>query len=467
MPVNLSTKALRERQGELHDNCTALVNLAEKDSRDLTADEKKQFDDWKAESDRITKDELPRAEWFEAEQDRLASSRTGASGDTKPGLQSGDRRKRPSRSDSRAAAIKIPASAQFRHGKLRAYTGRHAEKKAFLAGMFFLATLGKSPKAREWCKKNGVDVRYRGAMKESANELGGFLVPDEMEQTIIDLRATYGVFRREANVVTMAGDTKTQPTRTGGLTAYFVDEEEEIDESEKAWARVRLTARKLAVLAKYSSELAEDAIIQMGDDLTREIAYAMAKKEDECGFVGDGTSTYGRITGVTNAVAAGSIVTAAAGNTAFETLDLADFEGCIGKVAEWAEDAVDLKWYISRAGWAASMLRLLDAAGGNTAAMLAGGVATREFLGYPVVLSSVLNKTLGADTSQPKAIFGNLRKGVLLGNRRGMSIALSDQRYFETDEIGIRGTQRFDINVHDVGTASTAGGILVLKTPEA
>jgi hypothetical protein len=39
-------------------------------------------------------------------------------------------------------------------------------------------------------------------------------------------------------------------------------------------------------------------VINMGDDLAGEIAYAFALKEDQCGFIGDGTSTYGGMQGV-------------------------------------------------------------------------------------------------------------------------------------------------------------------------
>ncbi len=65
---------------------------------------------------------------------------------------------------------------------------------------------------------------------------------------------------------------------------------------------MRLTAKKLMVLTKYSNELNEDAVLNIGDDLAGEIAYAFALKEDQCGFLGDGTSTYGGITGVTTAL---------------------------------------------------------------------------------------------------------------------------------------------------------------------
>jgi hypothetical protein len=41
----------------------------------------------------------------------------------------------------------------------------------------------------------------------------------------------------------------------------------------------------------------EDAIISIADDLAEEIVYAFSLKEDQCGFIGDGTSTYGGIVG--------------------------------------------------------------------------------------------------------------------------------------------------------------------------
>jgi HK97 family phage major capsid protein len=50
----------------------------------------------------------------------------------------------------------------------------------------------------------------------------------------------------------------------------------------------------------------------------------------------------------------------------------------------------------------------------------------------------------------------------MMGTRRGITIATSEHIYFETDEIGIRGTERFDINVHDIGDTTNAGPIVAL-----
>jgi hypothetical protein len=47
-----------------------------------------------------------------------------------------------------------------------------------------------------------------------------------------------------------------------------------------------------------STELAEDAVISIADDLAQEMGYAFAVAEDAAGWTGDGTSTYGGIRGV-------------------------------------------------------------------------------------------------------------------------------------------------------------------------
>jgi HK97 family phage major capsid protein len=56
-----------------------------------------------------------------------------------------------------------------------------------------------------------------------------------------------------------------------------------------------------------------------------------------------------------------------------------------------------------------------------------------------------------------------MSKAVAFGDRRSVSIRRSDERYFETDQIGVMGTERVDIVVHDIGTASVAGPLVALK----
>lgn len=357
--------------------------------------------------------------------------------------------------------------AQFiRTGQLRAYKGDKAEERAYRAGQWIRATLFGDQNAALWCRDAGLQMLATSSGQAGGvNSSGGYLVPEELSSAIIDLREQYGVFRRECRVMPMASDTMIVPRRTGGLTAYFVAENNDTTASTKTWDAVQLSAKELAALVRYPTSLAEDAIINLADDLANEIAYAFSLLEDQCGFIGDGTSTYGGITGVAVKIDDGthtaSVADAASGNVSFETLDLTDFHAAVGKLPLYARN--NAKWFISAAGFANSMERLMYAGGGNTTSNISGGIGL-SFLGYPVVLSQVLNSTLGSDVSAIKCLFGDLRLAATMGSRRDIMIEASRERYFEFRQVAIQGTQRFDINVHDLGSTSTAGPIIAVKT---
>jgi HK97 family phage major capsid protein len=441
-----------ERLGELHTQATALVNLAKEQKRDFTDDEEAKFAEIKAESERIKEKDRPNAEWLEKEQERLATSTR----------QTGLQPTGPDETVGQASQIVVPATAR-RGGTLKAYKGPEGEADAYKVGQFVRACVGHEL-AIQWCREHGVGIR--AALSTDSDLKGGILVPLEMERAIIDLREEYGTARQKCRVMPMGTDTTIVPRRASGLTAYFVGENSEITASDKGWNQVELHPRKLAALCKYSSELAEDSIISIAEDLTKEIAYAFAVKEDQCLFLGDGTSTYGGISGLITecTTATATTVTAATANTAYSTLDLADFESMIGKLPMFP--GIQPEWYIHKAGYAASMLRLIDAAGGNTISILEGGATMRTFLGYPVNFVQCMNSTLTAQTStKGLCYFGDVSMATTLGDRRGVAVDISADRYFEYDQLGIKGTERFDINVHDVGDTSNAGAVIMLATP--
>lgn len=355
--------------------------------------------------------------------------------------------------------IRIPARCR----PIGRLTSFRSEEDAYAAGQWIRGVLMGHEGAAAWCREH-LPGENR-AMGGSALAKGGALVPSAMAATVIDLVEQYGIALADCEVVPMTTDTLDWPRVTGGVTMYAIGENSEITESTPGFDSVGLMARKYGVLVKYPSELEEDAIISIADFLARKTAWAWAKKLDECLFLGDGTSTYHGIKGIKNALQDGSEVTAVTGNTTFGTLDLADFEAIVGKLATWAEARA--KWYCSKAGWAASMMRLSDAAGGNTNESIGGGVG-RSFLGYPVRHAQCMNSTLTAQTSTEGLCYlGDLQGGVIVGMRRDIRMAVSRERYLEYDQMGFLATVRFDVNVHDVGGASTAGGIIGLKTPSS
>lgn len=146
----------------------------------------------------------------------------------------------------------------------------------------------------------------------------------------------------------------------------------------------------------------------------------------------------------------------ATGRTTFGALTLADFEAVVGKAKMWAGSKP--KRYISQRGWANSMQRLLDAAGGNTLVSLAMG-AEKHFPRLPSC----------HQPSFAKCIDGHHRNSCLLlwrpefGSRRGFNVKVDPSFYFSQDALAVRATQRYDINIHDIGDATNAGGIVKLQ----
>ena len=350
---------------------------------------------------------------------------------------------------------------------LKNITGVDATERAFKMGQFFLGALFEREKAADWCRENGILIPK--AMSEGVNSAGGVLVPEEMENEIITLRNTYGLARRLLRVVPMGRDTLTVPKWNSGLTMYFVGEGIAITESTAGLTNVRLTAKKAAVLTLISSELDEDAVVSIGDFLTGEFAYAFAKGEDDCLFQGDGTSTYGGMTGFRKIFndgvgsLAGSVDAASNHDTEAE-MDATDIAKCMGALPQYVFERGRPVFIMSQTMWANVFERLIGASGGVTKDQ-ASGRTLREYNGYPVELTPSMLAPAAATTDTSDVamwLFGDPAMAAAMGDRRGMSIARSTEYKFAQDQIAFKATERFDIVAHHTGDTTTPGAIVAM-----
>jgi HK97 family phage major capsid protein len=353
--------------------------------------------------------------------------------------------------------LQYAAANYMRYGRLTAFPN---EERAFRAGAWFLAMNGNA-KARAWCEQNGLAVTR--SQSEGVNSAGGVLVPDELMRTIIALREERGAFRASARIVPMNDDTATIPRRAGGLTAYFTAESMAITESQNVWGSVGLTTKKLATLTRSSSELDEDAAIDIGEWFIKEISYAFVSAEDSAGFNGDGTSTFGGMTGVTVKLIDGThtagALTAASGHDTFAEIDINDLTNLMGKLPAYALPCA--KWFSSQMGFATVFCRLAATAGGIIMQNV-NGRWVPTFMGFPVQISQVLPQVTTDLSGSVMLMFGDLSLATTLGERRGVTVARSEGRYLDQDQIAWRGTERVDIVVHDLGDNTTAGPVVGL-----
>jgi HK97 family phage major capsid protein len=445
---SMKTKEIKEAAIAAAKAARDMRDKADQENRGFTEEEALKFDQLTKEARRLEK-EGDRQEELEAIEARLAAPK-----DKKTEVEFAN-----------GAKIEVVDNLKlYRAGQLRSFKGPEATKNAYTAGKWLMATIMNQAEARQWCRDHGVEIRVQ---TEGVNTAGGFLVPDVMERAIIDLREEYGDFRRNCRVMTMSSDHSIVPRRTGGVTAYFIGETTEITASDKAWNQVELTAKKLGALTRMSTDLSEDSVINVADDLANEMAYAFAAKEDACGIDGDGTSTYGGMLGIRtvmiDGVHLGSYVEAAAAGDNWSELDASDLTNVMAALPKYARKGA--KWICSPTCKAAVFDRLALAAGANTAASIAAG-ALPAYAGYPIVEMAAMpsDDSSAALNDKIMLLFGNLAMASTLGDRRGITMKVSDQRYIEYDQIGIQATERFCIVNHDIGgaAATTRGPIVGL-----
>lgn len=346
---------------------------------------------------------------------------------------------------------------------------------AKLGGMYCAALMG-SPVAQGWLKENGnAGWTYRAAepaggalaaLNLGDNTAGGYLVPEDLEARIINLKEERGTFARNARNVPMRGKTRSIPRRTAGITAYHVGSNlsSGVTQSAPTYDRVDLQLRDTATLSLWDKSLEDDAVVDLGAELLDEAAYAFANREDADGWNGTGSGTYGGHLGLTHLFAqsayAGGVVTATS-QTSFGAVTQAYLDAVVAKLPVFP--GLNPKWYISSAGFYAMMNRLMNAGGGNKKVDLSGA-AIKEFMGYPVEFVQVLPTTLATNSAAIVAFFGDMQFSSAYGYKRNsMMFRVLRERYADQLQDALLGWSRFTINNHDIGDASNAGPLVALK----
>lgn len=360
---------------------------------------------------------------------------------------------RPKQEES---VIKFP-----RHtGTLALGNTEKAREEAYYVGRYieFLKGGERGQKAFEYLKERG---HMTLAMSTIDNTAGGYLVPDVVSASIIRLVEDRGVARRNARMIPLGGGENKFPRRITGTTGYFVGESSSTTQSNPTLDLVQLNPKKLSAKTTMPVELSEDAIINVGDWAAEEIAYAFADTEDACMFIGDGTSTYGGMTGITKKLI--DTFTTGGGKGLYLQATGDEFSevvrGDLVKTKALALATVlrspNCKWYMHSVAFAQIVEALVLEAGGVTSDMWANGAQPR-LLGYPVEFVQVMPSE-SAD-NQVFMVFGDLRQGTYFGEKGSIWLRTSQEGDdFDNDTITIKGSERIDIVNHGVGSTSQAG----------
>lgn len=150
-------------------------------------------------------------------------------------------------------------------------------------------------------QKNFYDVE--NALQVGTDSEGGYLVPDEFEQTLVGALEEENFFRSIATVIqTSSGDRKIPVVASKGEAAW-IDEEGAFVESDETFGQVSIGAYKVGTMIKVSDELLNDSAFNLEAYISKEFGRRIGAKEEEAFFVGNGT---GKPTGIFNATGGAS-----------------------------------------------------------------------------------------------------------------------------------------------------------------
>lgn len=297
-------------------------------------------------------------------------------------------------------------------------------------------------------------------MTEGTGSAGGYLVPEEFAAEINRIELDYGLVRKFCYVKKMKTDTLNVPTLSTSVTVYWPGEATAGTASTPVLANVVLNAKTLTGITVYSNELLEDADVSVVDELAELFAEAFAGEEDKQGLTGTGSPFTG-ILSDSNV----TVVTMASGQDTFAELTLNDLRDLITNVKS---SVLPTAAYIMHRSIWGIIQKLTDSSvhvssfanpivtmgPGTFDGQASDGFGLRPagyLWGYPVYLNDQMPSTTAVSTKY--VIFGSLRKGLYMGDRRQITLKISEDgvvggvSLLETNQAALRCTERVALAV--------------------
>ncbi|AWA43105.1 phage major capsid protein [Trueperella pyogenes] len=317
--------------------------------------------------------------------------------------------------------------ARATHAPLTSMPGQTGETEPAKTGR---ATAAYSRAFWDAMRLNASPLEVRNALSEGVDSEGGYLVPDEFEQTLVQSLADQNVIRGLANVIqTTRGDRKIPIVATHG-TAAWLDEGTQYTESNEVFEQVSLSAFKLGTFLKISEELLNDSAFNLEAYLASEFARRIAAAEEEAFLVGTGT---GQPTG---------IFTTGGGQAGVTSAKATDIS---------ADDLIDLH-YSLRAPYRKNATWLMNDSTVKTVRKLKD--TTGQYLWQPALTAGspdlILGKPVHTSAYAPEIKAG--AKTVAFGDfsyywiadRQGRSFKRLNELFATTGQVGFLASQRVD-----------------------
>lgn len=276
--------------------------------------------------------------------------------------------------------------------------------------------------------KNMLTPELSNVLREGVDSEGGYLVPDEYENTLVEALSGECVIRNYAHVFTTSNGSHKIPVVASKGEASWIDENGSYPESDDSFSQEQIDAHKLGTIIKVSEELLNDSAFNLEAYFEREFARRIANKEEEAFISGNGVA---KPVGILNRAEVGVTTASASAINADEVMDLFySLKGAYRRNAIWILNDETVK----------AIRKLKDGSGQY---LWQPGLREGEpdlLLGKPLKTTSYM-PTIAAEAKP--IIFGDLSY-YWIGDRQGITFKRLNEKYADQGQVGFLTSKRLD-----------------------
>jgi HK97 family phage major capsid protein len=280
-------------------------------------------------------------------------------------------------------------------------------------------------------RNQGDQFAVRNALNIGEDTEGGYTVPDEFEHRLIQALEENNIFRQLATVIRTNSGTRKIPIANDTMEAQWIDEGEEIPETDTRFGQTTLSAYKLGTMIKISNELLHDSAFDLASYIATRFGVAMGNAEERAFFTGDGDKKPLGILAETGGAELG--VTAASEHVVtFDEI----FDLYYSLKSPYRRNAQ----FVCNETLLLQLMKLKDGNGNYIWKPSLDIAKPDTILGRPIRTSTFM-PTMNA--GERVLLFGDL-KNYWVADRQNRTFRRLNELYARTDQVGFLTTQRVD-----------------------
>ncbi|WP_375058410.1 phage major capsid protein [Zobellella sp. DQSA1] len=288
--------------------------------------------------------------------------------------------------------------------------------------MAIAASKGDLDKAAQFANDTIGDSDVAMAIETSAGS-GGALIPQNTADEVIELLRNRTVVRKlGARSVPLPNGNMSMPRMSGGATAGYVGEGDDVLATGANLDDVKLSAKSMITLVPISNQLIGHAGFNVEQLVLADIINAMAVREDKAFLRDDGTNN--TPTGMKAVATAASRTEPWSGTADLATID-AYLDLLMLKLMESNSVMVSCGWGMSPRTWM-KLFGLRDGNGNKVYPEMAQGVLK----GYPILHTNSIPANLGVGTDETEIYFADFND-VVIGESGNFTVDFSREATYK------------------------------------